>query len=280
MAQWGNHDNSSNSVLWGVTEYHKRATAANRNAFFGNTTPDAYITGITVGQYGADATETDVSNGPVNLVTITNSGSGYSTNVYAALTGGGGSGANVTAVVSSTGRVTSTTINSGGSSYETNPTITIPAPNLIIWNGNTAVQSNAIDIVSANSYFAVGDVVTYAGNATSTPVGLVNNTQYFVILANTTVLQLSNTHSGPALSFSAASGNSVTAGGATFQGQTATAAAVVGGGINKGVTHSGWVIRKVGSGGRAGRVQYETLVAMGSITGDLSDNTVLPNSNT
>jgi len=45
-----------------------------------------------------------------------------------------------------------------------------------------------------------------------------------------------------------------------------------------GVTHAGWVIRKEGSGGRAGRVQYETLVAMGSMTSDGSDDTVFPDS--
>ncbi len=32
--------------------------------------------------------------------------------------------------------------------------------------------------------------------------------------------------------------------------------------------HAGWVLRKVGSGGRAGRVTYETLVAMGSMVAD------------
>lgn len=32
--------------------------------------------------------------------------------------------------------------------------------------------------------------------------------------------------------------------------------------------HAGWVLRKVGTGGRAGRVQTETLIAMGSMTGD------------
>jgi hypothetical protein len=32
--------------------------------------------------------------------------------------------------------------------------------------------------------------------------------------------------------------------------------------------HAGWVLRTVGSGGRAGRVIQETLVAMGSMTGD------------
>lgn len=35
--------------------------------------------------------------------------------------------------------------------------------------------------------------------------------------------------------------------------------------------HAGWVIKTVGSGGRAGRVTMETLVAMGSMTGDDED---------
>lgn len=38
-----------------------------------------------------------------------------------------------------------------------------------------------------------------------------------------------------------------------------------------GVTHGGWVLRTVGSGGRAGRVFHETLVAMGTITNDGDD---------
>ena len=32
--------------------------------------------------------------------------------------------------------------------------------------------------------------------------------------------------------------------------------------------HAGWILRTAGTGGRAGRVQTEVLVAMGSITGD------------
>lgn len=32
--------------------------------------------------------------------------------------------------------------------------------------------------------------------------------------------------------------------------------------------HAGWVLRTEGSGGRSGRVHIETLVAMGSMTGD------------
>jgi hypothetical protein len=37
---------------------------------------------------------------------------------------------------------------------------------------------------------------------------------------------------------------------------------------NQKATHAGWVLSKTGSGGRSGRVFNETLVAMGSMTGD------------
>ena len=40
--------------------------------------------------------------------------------------------------------------------------------------------------------------------------------------------------------------------------------------------HAGWVLKTEGSGGRAGRVQYETLVASSSITGDAADDSELP----
>ena len=49
-------------------------------------------------------------------------------------------------------------------------------------------------------------------------------------------------------------------------------------GEGKSVAHAGWVKRTPGTGGRAGRVQYETLVAMGSISGDAADDTQLPDS--
>jgi hypothetical protein len=46
---------------------------------------------------------------------------------------------------------------------------------------------------------------------------------------------------------------------------------------NGGITHSGWVLRTVGSGGRAGRVTTEVLVAGGyAFTSDASDDAVIP----
>ena len=43
----------------------------------------------------------------------------------------------------------------------------------------------------------------------------------------------------------------------------------------QGIAHAGWLKRTVGTGGRSGRVQYETLVAMSSISGDAGDDAVL-----
>jgi len=57
MGQWKNDDSAANSVLWGVGQYKKTANAANRNAFFGNTTANAYFDGVTVGQFGVDTDE-------------------------------------------------------------------------------------------------------------------------------------------------------------------------------------------------------------------------------
>jgi len=48
-------------------------------------------------------------------------------------------------------------------------------------------------------------------------------------------------------------------------------------GYGKNATHAGWVKVTTGTGGRSGRVQYETLVAMGTISGDAED-TVFPDS--
>ena len=64
----------------------------------------------------------------------------------------------------------------------------------------------------------------------------------------------------------------------TITGDTATAEAVLTGrGYIDGAAHTGWVLRTVGSGGRAGRVQYETLVAMGgNFSTDASDDAILP----
>lgn len=46
--------------------------------------------------------------------------------------------------------------------------------------------------------------------------------------------------------------------------------------VGNAAAHAGWILRTTGSGGRDGRVQEETLVAMGSLSSDASDDTTYP----
>ena len=57
MAQWGNNDEASNSVLWAVAQFNTKANTTTQTAFFGNTTGNAFVTGVTLGQYGVDTGE-------------------------------------------------------------------------------------------------------------------------------------------------------------------------------------------------------------------------------
>ena len=292
MAQWGKTDVAGNSVLWGVVQYNKTGNTTNRDAFYDNITPDAYVTGLTAGQFGVDTTEMGVGNGPVAQITITNAGTGYVANATITFSGGGGSSAAATGTANGFGKISGSTISNAGSSYETNPTIVFDAPANTAFNGNTAITGGAstglaTDANSTISFttlsaefgtaiFKVGDAVKYRVNAGNTAVGgLTNETIFFVQHANTTKIALAATLGGPRITLTKSAGTDPQLG-HFLQGTTATGAAVVGGAQNKGVTHAGWNVRTVGSGGRAGRVQYETLVAMGSISTDGSDDDVLP----
>jgi hypothetical protein len=114
-----------------------------------------------------------------------------------------------------------------------------------------------------------GDYVTYTVGAGNTALtGLTSGSRYYIVGSNTTGVELSATSGGNSIVLTPG----VSEAGHSLTGETATAAAVLSY-TGHAATHAGWVLRTVGTGGRAGRVQYETLVAMGSITGD-SDDTV------
>lgn len=265
MAQWGNTDDAANSVLWATSQVNLPANTDNQTALFGNVTASAFITGATVGQFGVDTTEMGVSNGSIVSYTITNAGSGYASNADVTVSGN----ATSNATAGATGRISAVNVNTAGSGYTTIPTVTIAAPSAIVFNGNSAVSGAFITISSANSKFLVGDKVTFAGNATSTPAPLVNGSTYYISFSNTTVVALANTPGGANITLTDASGDNTTAGLASLTGETATAVAALSG--SRAAAHAGWVLRTVGTGGRAGRVQEETLVAMGSMTEDAED---------
>ena len=263
MAQWGNTDDAANSVLWGVTGFNKRANTVNRNNFFGNTTIGAFVSDLEVGQFGVDTTEMGVTNGSVTEFILTFPGSGYSTN--AAVTVGGNATANAERFAN--GRIKIVNIQTAGDSYTTKPTVTIDAPTAQAFNASSAVDGTNEFITISSNPFINNDIVTYlvaAGNTALT--NLANGSTYYVVSANATGVKLSTSAGGTVINLTPG----VSETGHSLTGQRATAEAVVSGVKGKGF-HAGWVVRKVGTGGRAGRVQYETLVAMGSLTGDAED---------
>jgi len=93
MAQWSNSDAASNSVLWAVDQYKVKANTANRTSFYGNTTANAIMDGVTLGQFGVDANEASASLGAVThtgwVVKTTGSGGRAGRVQYETLVAGG-----------------------------------------------------------------------------------------------------------------------------------------------------------------------------------------------
>jgi hypothetical protein len=272
MAQWGNTDDAANSVLWATTAVNLTPNTDNQTALFGNTTASAFLNnGVamqkTVGQFGLDATEIAVSNASVVAYETTFAGSGYSAN--ATVTVGG----NATANGLNTGGRLSVLAVLAGNSYTTPPAVTVAAPTAQAFNANSAVTdaTDAIAIATANSIFLPNDKVTYtvaAGNTALT--NLTSGSQYFIKTSNTTAVTLSLTQGGDTIDLT----KGLTEAGHSLTGETATAVATISG-VSKGAAHTGWVLRTVGQGGRAGRVQYETLVAMGGNLSTDAEDTIL-----
>ena len=276
MAQWGNTDDAANSVLWATTQVNLPANTDNQTALFGNTTIGAFknndvAMNKAVGQFGLDATEIAVSNASVVAYTTTFAGSGYGANAIVTVDG------NATANgLNTLGRITVLAV-LAGNSYTVKPNVSVAAPAAINIVSNTAGFSNTADtllIATANSKFAVNDKVFYgvpAGNTAIAP--LVGNTYYYVNFANTTAIVLTTAPGGANIDITDAR-NAASPETHTIQGETATAAATISG-VSHGAAHTGWVLRTVGTGGRAGRVQYETLVAMGGNLSTDAEDTIL-----
>lgn len=142
------------------------------------------------------------------------------------------------------------------------------------------------NVVGSSTLFqteaAAGDVITSAGN-TYVITSITSNTACFVKAgvngANVTAQSggsaytLSEKPISIALSEASESKATTSKFGNlenVFGVDTAEARSARAGGSTKSA-HSGWVRRTVGTGGRAGRVQTEVLVATGSISGDAED---------
>ncbi len=194
-----------------------------------------------------------------------------------------GTTATATATTSG-GKVTGYTITNVGSDYQSAPSVTVAAP---AGSGNLDLTDSAVlivaddEIVIPSAMYAVistGEAVTYAQGGSGAQADLTDGTVYFLIKSGTAnKISLATTYAN-AVAGTKITLSAVASGGTAHKltGGTATATASLGLGQDgdsniSEIAHVGWVKKTVGTGGRAGRVHYETLVAASSMSGDAED---------
>jgi len=217
--------------------------------------------------FGVDTTEVSAGADNVVSIAVNSAGTGYASAPDVTVAGNTTS----TATVAS-GKVTALSVTGTNTGHTSVPAVTIDPPVAKTFNGTSAVTVGTDTIALASHGFATGDSATYTEGATAI-TGLTTATTYYVIRVDANSLKLATSavlsSGGTAINLTVVGSND----NHSLTGKTATAVASLGSGN---YTHSGWIKRTAGTGGRAGRVQYETLVAGGSITGDTADDTEFP----
>jgi hypothetical protein len=263
MALWSNTDANTSAPKFAVAG--GLGVAGNGDALYGNTTIGEFKSGVALGVFGVSANEKQ-GTGNVTSLIISTAGSGFTARPTLTVTGAN----TVQAVAIANGAVVGVTITAAGTGYAVNEFLNVTA-------GTGTAGNLRISAVDANgNVTAVATQV--AGDYTVLPT-LTNNP----FTSNTSVAGVGFTAN---LSIGIGSTKVTTVG----EEYGADVAVVVGGaggvgavvdvqltgqeGTTKGV-NAGWNLRKEGSGGRAGRVHYECLVAMGSMTGDGDDDDIL-----
>lgn len=226
--------------------------------------------------FGIDATEGSAGGDNVTNVAVAGSGARYLGAAPAVtFSGGGGTSAAATATIAG-GVVTAITVTNVGSGYTSAPTVAIAKPARII---PTSGITTATDTIAYTAHgLLTGDVLVYNNGGGTSATGLTSGTTYYVIETGLTAnaFKVSATDGGSTVDITG-TGNNAQFFEIFAVVNRATATAALGSGAGGTLlSHAGWVRRTVGTGGRAGRVQQEVLVAMGSITGDQSDDIQYP----
>jgi hypothetical protein len=261
MSLWTNVDESAGAPVYKpVAGVDKTGTE-----LYGNTTQDVFVTGEAIGVFGVAPNET-VGTGNVGTLTIAASGTGFTARPTLTITGANTTQA--TAIANAT--VVAVTITSAGEGYAVGNTFTATGGTgtsavLTVSTVNEDGNVTAVTITTAGDYTAVPTLEDnpFTSN-TGSGTGFTANLSLGV--GSTKITAAGEGYNQATVG--------VTVGGAGGSGAAVNATLTGQEGTNRGA-HAGWNIRTEGSGGRAGRVQYETIVAMGSMTGDGADDTQL-----
>jgi hypothetical protein len=221
--------------------------------------------------FGVDTTESSAGGDNVAEVGISCAGARYLEAPAVTFSGGGGSSAAATATIAG-GVVTAITVTNTGTAYTSTPTVAIAKPRRTIPTSGITTGTDTIAYTAHG--LNAGDVLVYNNGGGTSATGLTSGTTYYVIASGLTAnaFKVSATDGGTTVDITG-TGNNAQFFEIFAVVNQATAVADLGSGAGGSqVTHAGWVRRTVGTGGRAGRIQYETLVAAGSISADQSDD--------
>jgi len=171
------------------------------------------------------------------------------------------------------GVVTGVTVTDVVSDYQSTPAVTVEVPKMTI--PTSAVNAGTNVITFAAHGLSDTDQITYnqvGGGTLMTNVA--NGATVFVRDKTTDTFKIAATSGGTAINIG--TGHSAQTFTIVTGATQATAVASTGLGLDGDtdsteIAHIGWVKKTVGTGGRAGRVHYETLVAGSSMSGDAED---------
>jgi hypothetical protein len=286
MSSWGNNDNATSAPYWAVSQVSSQInqptsapTAANVAVLYGNTTASMYKTDQTIGLFMIDATETTAGSDNVGGIAVATAGAGYVEAPGVTISGGGGKDATATASIAG-GVVTNIAVANTGQAFTSDPTVTVQIPLLTI---PTAAVIAANDTIMYTGHGqANGASLTFNWGGSANITGLLNGTTYYAAPLDANRFQLSTTAANAANAVVINITSTGQAGQYLAIDAGTRATAVASRGLGQGssgaehATHIGWNLKVAGTGGRAGRVQFETLVAQSTIVGDGSDDITLP----
>lgn len=294
MALWGKLDQANNAPKGHGFLATPNAYA---NAVFGNTTSSSFINNQVFGVFGVDQTEAGIKGrtvtpgwnlvrtgtGPVSAVTVTNVGTLFATGETITISNGSANGiltitANGFAGNSSSnalaGNITSVAITSGGSGFVTNTAV--------VFGFNRELHVSTLTLAGTATGYSNTDTIRVYGNATAaattngTATFVTNSTGGFVT-ANITVSNIglfSNVFTNTAAASTAnVNVRVVAANGSNSAGTGATITANI-------IPSTTGNVTITTLGGRAGRIMYENLAVVRSMSnaGADAEDTVFPDS--
>lgn len=264
MSLWSNTDANTSAPKYAVAG--GLGVAGNGDTLYANTTADVFVPGLTLGVFGVSANEMQ-GTGNVATLIITSAGSGFTARPTVTVTGAN----TVQAVATATGKVVTATITAAGTGYVANQFLNVTAgtgtsANLKVTSVDANGNVTAVSIQTAGAYTVLPTLTDNPFTSNTSVAGVGFRANLSIGVGSTTVTTVGEGYDQSTVA--------VTVGGAGGAGAVVATQLTGQEGDTKGAL-AGWNLRKVGSGGREGRVSYECLVAMGSITGDGADDSVL-----